>query len=319
MTESTHKCGVGTRGLQRSGHFFEKHTRSRRQKFSCLVRRDGSVEFGIDAQAVAGKHGHANARSRHLEVGKLQNLATLVAQLLLFVGFVRAVVNHRTGKGHHVKGDGAHVLDGTREGNGLAVLNQVDEVALIDRGGDLSNQFFSASETRSGDSLKRGDDHLRESRGTVQHLHHGHGRHGGAVGVGDDSLDGLIYGVGVDLAHDERNVRVHAPGAGVIDHEATDFGKTRCVSLGARGTSGEQCHIDTGGIGRGDVFHHDVVPPVVQRLPCRPCRGKETNLSNRHVPLVEQATHDGSHLAGGTHHANTDAGFGNDGHRPVPA
>ncbi|HZK59932.1 MAG TPA: aspartate-semialdehyde dehydrogenase, partial [Cryobacterium sp.] len=51
---------------------------------------------------------------------------------------------------------------------------------------------------------------------TVQHLKHGHGRHGGAVRVRDDALGGLLDRAGVDLADDEGHVGVHPPAGRVV-------------------------------------------------------------------------------------------------------
>ena len=65
---------------------------------------------------------------------------------------------------------------------------------------------------------------------------------GGTVGIGDDALvPGQV--VGVHLRHDQRNGRIHAPGAGVVHHHATGFGRTGGELLGGGTTGGKQSQV----------------------------------------------------------------------------
>src|SRR5699024_6449409 len=66
-------------------------TRSLTEHLCCALGGDLGVEFGVDAQAVPGEHGHPHAGAGDREVGQIEDLPALVAQLLLFIGLVLTV------------------------------------------------------------------------------------------------------------------------------------------------------------------------------------------------------------------------------------
>ena len=59
----------------------------------------------------------------------------------------------------------------------------------------------------------------------MERAKHGHGHHGRAVGVGDDPLRAPVEILRVDLGDDQRDVGVHAPGRGVVDHRDAGGGE----------------------------------------------------------------------------------------------
>ena len=82
-------------------------------------------ELGVDRQRVAGVHRHPHARARHREVGDVEDLAALVAELLLLVGLEAAVVDDLAGERQHVERDRPGELLGRRERHRLAVVGQL--------------------------------------------------------------------------------------------------------------------------------------------------------------------------------------------------
>ena len=62
-------------------------------------------EPGMHRQRVRGDDGHPNARRRHAQVLDPQDLARLVAELLLLVGLVEPVVDDRPRERKDVVGD----------------------------------------------------------------------------------------------------------------------------------------------------------------------------------------------------------------------
>jgi hypothetical protein len=59
---------------------------------------------------MSGKDGYAYTGARDKKIRNVQDLARLIAQLLLLVGLPRAIVNDRSGKRKDVVGDGLDVL-----------------------------------------------------------------------------------------------------------------------------------------------------------------------------------------------------------------
>lgn len=58
---------------------------------------------------MAGKYRDANAGASNLELRNTQDLARLVAQLLLLIGFLRAIINQVASKRQRVEGNRSNV------------------------------------------------------------------------------------------------------------------------------------------------------------------------------------------------------------------
>ena len=80
---------------------------------------------------------------RHREVGDAEDLAALVAELLLLVGLEAAVVDDLAGERQHVERDRPGELLGRREGHGLTVVGQLGGAV-----GDLTGLLVELVDTR---------------------------------------------------------------------------------------------------------------------------------------------------------------------------
>ena len=120
--------------------------------------------------------------------------------------------------------------------------------------------------------------------------------------------------VRVDLADDERNLGVHAPGAGVVDHGRAGLGEARRVGAAAGGAGREQGDVDARRVGGRDILDDDGLPGELDGG-ARGARGREqAQLADREGPLGEDLAHDGADLAGGADDGDGESGIGDAGH-----
>jgi hypothetical protein len=250
------------------------------QQLSGPGNRQRPLELRVDAQGVAGEDGHANARGRHGQVGDLQDLAALVAQLVLLD---RLVVDQVTGERQDVEGDRSDVLRGRRELDGAPVPAQLDR--LVPGGPDLLVQLGDRRPAAARDGLVGGHHQAAQAGLVVEHLQRRHGHHGRAVRVGDDPLGHRVQGVGVDLGHHEGHVGVLAPRRAVVDHDGAGRGDQRCVAPGGGGPVGAQGDVDAGVVGALGVLHLDVPASPRQAAPGRARRAEEPHVVGREGPL----------------------------------
>ena len=197
--EHRHRVDVGRRVVEHldPGRLLEQLAR--------LLRGQLLLEGRVDRLRVAQEDRHAHAGGGHREGRVAQDLPGLVHHLHLFLRV--AVVEEGIDVRQHVEGDAV------REGLGfrLAGVHQV---------GDLLLELLDALLALARDRLVGRDDDAPELRGVVQRLEHDDHLDGRAVGVGDDAAvlrhrDRL----GVHLGDDERDVVLHAEGAGVVDDD----------------------------------------------------------------------------------------------------
>ena len=145
----------------------------------------------------------------------------------------------------------------------------------------------------------------------VQRLQHGHRRHRRAVGVGDDARRG--DGLRVDLADDQRHVRIHPPRGGVVDDDRACRGEPRGLSSRCRCAGREQRDVEPRRVREGSILDRYFVVTPRQRPTDRPLRGKEPHLRDRERALDEHAAHDAADLPGRADDADAQTV-----HRPVP-
>ena len=188
---------------------------------------------------------------------------------------------------------------------------------LHDDGVRLIEQLFAAREARARNRLVRADDEALKPGLGVEHLEHGHCGHRRAVGVGDDALDGVLDRVRVDLAHDERNLRVHAPARRVVDNRHARRRKPRSLRLAERRARAEDGDVEPARVGRLSIFNDDLaVAPRDDRS--RAARtGKEAQLTHGVVALKQQLAHHRADLTRGADDADVDRRTHD--YRPVPA
>ena len=80
----------------------------------------------------------------------------------------------------------------------------------------LLGQFVHGLFARAGNGLEGGDDDPLDPGGIMDGLERHNQGDGGAVRVGDDAAV-LCDRLGIHFGHDQRDLGVHAEGAGVID------------------------------------------------------------------------------------------------------
>jgi hypothetical protein len=313
-------------GLQRGRDVGELDPGCARQDLGRTLGRQRTLELGVHRDGVSGEHGDAHARAGDEQVGELEDLPALVPELLLLVGLAHAVLDDAAGERHDIEGDRADVLDRLGERHGGSVVRQRSGV-LLECGLCLAQEFLDPGEPGTRDRLVGRRDQTAEAGLGVEHLEHRHDRHGRAVRVRDDALRRLVDGVRVHLAHDERDVGVHAPGAGVVDDERPGCGELRREGPRGGGPGGEQRDVDAGRVGELGVLDHDLLAAERQRRTGGTGAREEADPVGRERALFEQATHHGADLAGGA-----DDGDGEGAHavllvvqrvrrlqRPVPA
>ena len=249
-------------------------------------------------------HGHAHAGAGHGKVGEPEDLAALVAELELFVRLepVADLGHELAGEREHVERDRRHERRGRGEvdrGSRIRELGRAAADVL-----HLVRELVDALEPRPGHGLIGAHHDPPQPGGVVQRLERGHPHHRRAVGVGDDPLAHAVQRVGVDLAHDQRDVGVHSPRRGVVDDDGSRSRET--------GREGERCgcacreqrEVDTRDIRDGRVFHRNVGAAPRQVQPHRTRRCEETEPGDGKIALVEDRTHDTTHEARRTHDAD---------------
>ena len=273
---------------------------------------------------MAAEHGHTHAGAGDREVGQTEDLARLVAQLLLLVRLVRAVVDDRAGHRENVVGDVGDVLVRRAEVDGLTVEGELLEVGLRALA-DLLGQLAHTRDTGAGDGLVGRDDEALEAGGVGQRLEHGHRGHRRAVRVGDDALRSACDGVRVHLGDDERHVGVHAPRGGVVDDDDARLREPGREPPGRRATGGEDRDVEPGGVGGVGILDEDVAAERAHAAARGALGGEQAQLGDLESRVLEQAQHDAADLSRGADDAEPDgprgAGISPElaDHRPVPA
>ena len=169
--------------------------------------------------------GHAYTGRRHGKVGVAENLAGFVAKLHLLLRSRRCHRRQaRPARGTTLK---RVLAPGTTLVVGHAPPprrpNAERDSVLPRRRGPRHRVTPVPFDAGSGDRLVGGGDELAGyapcRRAAVQRRHRHHRR---AVRVGYNALRDVLERFRIDLGYDERNVRVHAPGGGVVDDNRAD-------------------------------------------------------------------------------------------------
>ena len=173
---------------------------------------------------MAGEHRHPHARARHREVGDAQDLAALVAQLLLLVGLARPVVDEAAGQGEHVvgHGPGEHARSGevhgrTVEGESGGGPRRLGQLLL-----ELVHAGWARPPTPTGRWRRRG---ARSPASRCSGPSTGMATMVVQFGLATIPLAMWRQSAGVDLGDHERHVGVHAPRRGVVDDERAGVGQ----------------------------------------------------------------------------------------------
>ena len=269
------------------------------QRDARLLGGDRLFEFDVHGFAVAAEHRHPHAGGGELDV-RVQDLLGLHHHLPFFLG--ETGIQEDINVGNDVEGDllgEASLRDrvGHEHGPGL--------------GEQLVHRLFSGARHRL---IGRDHDPL-DDRQVMQRLQRQHQLGGGAVGIGDDALGNLVQRLGVHFGHHQRHAAVHAPGAGVINHDAALGGDLGRPFLGD-GAAG--AHQDNVGalevvmlqrlglevvIAKGDIAAH------------RAGGGQRHHLGNGKLALRQDLQHLAPDIAGGADDGNF-IGHGNPGKLP---
>ena len=270
-----------------------------------MPRGDGLVELRVDGQGVAGEDGDAHAGAGDLEVRQAENLAGFVAQLLLFVGLVAAVIDEVAGKGQRVISDGRNKRPQVLIIEGRTIVDQV--YVVIAHAVDLRGECLHARQAGSGYRLVGRYVQLVEAGGIVQDLQHRHGGHGGAVRVGDDALRRVLRLVRVYLRYHERNLWILAVGRRIIHHGSARGSEDRGPLLRGGTARGKYRDIDIshGFFGDlGQVLHFDLLAAEFQLGSGGAGGGEKAHLIRREIAFFQNGAHHAADLAGGADDCN---------------
>ena len=256
---------------------------------------------------MAGKDRYAHAGTGDAQFRNAQNLAGLVAQLLLLVGLLGAVVDEVARERQRVVRDGRDVGAKLLRGEHGAVVGELD--VAVTNFGHLLGQCLHAGQSGTGDCLVGRDVQALQPGGIVKHLEHRHGGHGRAVRVRDNPLRRVLRLLRVDLRDDERDLGILAERRGVIDDGGAGGREDRGPLLRSAAACGKQRDVDIGdGLlsDLGEVLDDDGLAAELKLLARRARGGEEADLVCREVTLFENGTHDAADLAGGAY--NCDGG-----------
>src|SRR5699024_249014 len=160
--DAADEAGVGPGGLERGRDLVEDDAGSLTEHLCCALGGDLGVEFGVDAQAVPGEHGHPHAGAGDREVGQIEDLPALVAQLLLFIGLVLTVVDDAAGHRQDVERDRFDVVLRGRQRHGGTVAGEL--AGIGDSGLELTGELLDAGQSGTGHRLIGRDDESAQSR-----------------------------------------------------------------------------------------------------------------------------------------------------------
>ena len=108
--------------------------------------------------------------------------------------------------------------------------------------------------------------------------------------------------LGVDLAHHERDVGVHPPGAGVVDHHGPGRGDARRQLERGTLAVAEQRDVEPGQVGRRRVLDRHLTVAPRQRRARRPGGREEPHVVQRKSTLRQQGPHDPTDLTSSPEH-----------------
>ena len=263
----------------------------------------------MNGQRMASKHRHAHTGASYPKIGNVQDLAGLIAQLLLLIRLARAVINDIPRQRQRVIGDGGNIRTEVFRCNNRTVVGEFH--VPVPHLSNLLGQRIHTRDSRAGYRLVGGHVQTGEASGVVKRLQHRHRRHGRAVRVSDDPFNQVVLLPRVHFRDDQRHLRVFTPGGGIIHHHSARCGKDRGVLLGRGPTRREQrdvntlqgllCHLR-------QVLHHNVFPTERKGRASGPCRSKKPNIIQREITLFKNRTHHAANLARGTD--NGDGGHG---------
>ena len=105
--------------------------------------------------------------------------------------------------------------------------------------------------------------------------------------------------MGVDFRDNEGDLRVHPPGAGIVDDDGAGCGGGRAESQGTVAAGGEQGDIDAGKGVFAEELHGDLPAFKGELLADGAFRGEKPQLSDRKIPSCQNVQHGATDCSGG--------------------
>jgi hypothetical protein len=219
------------------------------------------------------------------QLRQAEDLAGLVPELELLDRV--AVLAEAHALWDHVEGQGVREHLAVRQRAGA--VSGAEQLAVADQLGGLLGQLVHAPLPGAARRLERGRRDRGQPEQVPQHGQHRGDRQRGAVGVGDDPDRVVPHRLGVDVRVDQRNFRVHAPGAGVVDHDRAARGRDRgplARDRSARREEGDRRAVEDLGLQRQDL---DLGTADQQPPPDRPGRGDQAQLVDWQLAVGDDA------------------------------
>ena len=229
---------VAARGAARRRELLERDARRAGEDRGRLLGGERLAGLEPDRLRVADQHGDAHARRAHRQRRQLEDLARLLAQLLLLLELdaVEAPVH--------------------------------PQVELVRR---LPAELLHRLRPRAGDRLVGGDADAYELRRVVQRLQRAGERDRAAVRVGDDAV---VLG-GADAVHlrdDERHAGLEPVRRRLVDRDRAAADGVRDELAAGGGADGEETEVEVAG---GERLRRRLLDDRAAELGARRARGRE--------------------------------------------
>ena len=263
----------------------------------------GARELGVDRQRVAGEDRHPHADAGDLQVGDAEDLARLVAELLLLVGLVAArrrrssrpaAARCRRSSGRTSPARGTRPPRRRRPARAPCRRRPATWAA--------SSSTPATPEPETAwyvDAISR-----TSPASSCSGLSTGIAAIVVQFGLAMMPLRASRDRVGVDLGDDQRDVGVHPERRGVVDDDHAGLGERRGQRPRGGGAGGEQRDVEPGRVGGRGVLDDDLAAGEGQHGAGRAGGGEEADLVGGELPLREDLAHGDADLAGGADDAD---------------
>ena len=164
-------------------------------------------------------------------------------------------------------------------------------------------QLLHGLHARTGHGLVGADHDALHAIGPMQRRQRHHQLDGAAVRVRDDALV-TGQGVRIDLRYHERHVRVHAPGAAVVDHRASRLREARRPFQRSATTGTEQRDIGPRGHGILHIDHGHLFPAEMHGGTHAARTGHRQQFAHRETAFLQHLQHDPTDQPGGPDHSD---------------
>src|SRR3954447_4048862 len=245
-----------------------------REQLPAFLGREVLGGLDVDRLRVAGDDRNPRTGRRDADVlGEPEDLPRLPHHLALF-GRVIVAVLEVLHLGQHVEGDLVRID-----------LGRVDLLALQNRLG-LGAQLLDRLTAGARDRLVSGDDQPLDARRVQDRLERDHHLHRRAVGVGDQPIV-AVDRIVVHDGHHQRDVIVHPPVAGVVDHHRAGLDPLRRPLRAHRAAGRGEDQVELLDRFVGHLLHLELRAGEVDLAAGRPGGGQRPHLGRRELPLRE--------------------------------